>query len=123
MPSHLAAHGGFAAALRAFALVILIAGLQPGPAHADAAADQAFIQRLIARQIIAGVAVSGDTATIQALAPFVGADDQSMSDVARVLLRSYAWNVDPPTVTKVVIRDPTGRVIGTYTKTAGLVRS
>jgi hypothetical protein len=90
-------------------------------AYADDAADRAFIQRLVARQVIAGVAVSGDTATIQALAPFAGADDGSMRDVARVVLRVHG--AESPTVTKVVVRDPGGQVIATYTEATGLVRS
>lgn len=84
------------------------------------------MQRLLARQIIAGVAASGDTATIHALAPFVGADDGSMIDVARVVLRVYAAEAsadgNPSTVTKVLVRDPGGQVIATFAESTGLTR-
>jgi hypothetical protein len=49
-----------------------------------------------------------------------------MSDVARVVLRVYAAEAEesgqPPTVTKVVVRHPDGRVIATFSPTTGLVR-
>lgn len=113
--------------LRALFMGGLVSMLASITAHADTAADQAFIQRLVARQVIAGVAAQGDTATIRALAPFAGADNASMSDVARVVLRiqdaEAAAQGKPPAVVNVIVRHPDGRVIATFSDASGLVRS
>lgn len=112
---------GARVALQPLLIALALAAAVPAPAQPAAAdpADAAFIERLEDRKVLRGVELRGEAVVVRGLDPLVGADDQTLIDVAQVALRIHA----SPGATRVEFLDPKGDKFATYTVAGGLSRT
>jgi hypothetical protein len=82
-------------------------------------ADAAFMQRLVDREVVKSVAANAKAITVRGRDPLVGADDQTLIDVATVVLRIHA----PTGATRVAFLNPKGDEFASFTTAGGLSRT
>jgi hypothetical protein len=117
-------HTGISRGLLVAALCVLFLTIQPfNPAVAEPSREEVklaaeYVDRLKERGIIDGVSKRGDALVVRALKPLLGADDKSLSDVARAVARSRGFVDD----THVVFVDPDGKPFASFRRSTSLVR-